>query len=205
MELIEFPHKRKNHHCDLQTLSEALAIFREEIIEKPELISILKTYPLLLAWFVHLLPNDRISLEQFRKINPKYLIGKGTGYAIKFFTGHQADFGGYLETKAPANLARKTRYSFQLSDCFDIFLDDPSTRVFNNNYLRTNPLLRERQGNLGLNLVQNIQICGWDLSDIVCIVASSRPEIYEHYQPPELKSLKNVVRLSTMQTSPKPL
>jgi len=103
-----------------------LSALAKEEKARPELTSIIKTYPWLMADYLPLSISEKEKFEEFRCRHPKYLLGEGDGCGIQYLTAPLRDYifdatlnKGY---GAVASIAVRCRWTNQLINFFDFYI-----------------------------------------------------------------------------------
>lgn len=145
---------------------------------------------------------SRRKFGEFRKRNPKYLVGEGEGYVVRALDEICYEFNGFHSYSCISwdlgMLARRTRWSSQLRKIFTFYLKNDGGDTFNNSYIGNNSGVKSEYGTMGCNLLQNVRsnksmACGMD--EIVRLVSLVEPKILKYYESPEYRKIKkNVVR-----------
>lgn len=169
---------------DLEGITVALSVLAVERKHHPDLVNLLEKYPLLLGEYLTLPLREKMALEEFRQTDLAYFEDRSwNGDSIRKLTDKRTS-----RHQAAAMVARKYRWAEQLGKMLDFYLQGDTSVAFNNNYLRANPELRKKFGSLGNTLVQNLYQNDLQVSDLVAVVASARPEILIWYREPGYQS-----------------
>src|SRR3989344_4377649 len=188
-DLHEQLRRRLRERLDLEEVADVLALQLVEEQKRPECAGILHRIPSLMATYLVIKEWDKGQLDQLRKRHPRYLVGEGDGYGIRWLEARRVEL---------QEIARECRYTHQLLRLYGFYREHGQGKILNQNYLAHDPELRKAHGRDGYNLVQNVRK-NWRMKmfDIVHLAAEVQPEILRDYRGPnDRKKATNVVPLS---------